>query len=892
MGFNLSKNKIKVFQSEEIASNEFELNEWKQIIKNFQENKSLEESVLKLKRTRFKHIEDLVSFLSLINYKNDFEKAWAIYLWIADNIEFNMDTYKKSGANDPKTVFKTGHCICEGYARLYALLCQGLNLECIQISGYSKGADYKIGQKFELEDHAWASFKADNKWWLVEPTWGSCSSITHLKERNPYWFMTPPQFIIFDHFSPQFQLQKKKINLKEFQTMPMLKLEFHLYGIECLTYKTAIISTTSNPLFIEFSAPKEILLMGILKKNDLTIDNAIIIQRDLKSLKYGIFILIPEKNIDFKLIILAKINDTNLNFIEVAAFQVNRITDVKSDRVYKYSLGYNYDIKCLSHYSSVITTSLTPFLIEFSAPEDILIIANLYEEQNGLFNKEIHNSLMIQQEAVTLNFGVIVLIPKLNKYYMLNIFAKKHDDPGLFNLIGSFLLTRNGDDINENVNKYPIVFDYDLKCLTDSSMLIKSSTNPIFIEFSAPLDTLLKASLTFDDKLQEAVIIQRDTISLKYGLFVQIPELHQLYKLELFAKKCDENDYERLPFFLIDKIGNELNDVYPNYLIEFNYDLKLKSHSSLSILSAHDILFIEFSSPKETLIISDLKMNTNGIFDKLVDNSILIQRDAKTFKYGLFVLIKEKFTLYKLTLYAKYASNPSQTYTYVASLMLNRIGDKLITEFPKYFLEYDYCLKLLSHFSQFIISNENPIRLEFSAPETTLISTELKDSNGNELLNNVLIQRSPDKHNYELKIILTDKNCLYDLKLFAKNSQNINPIYDFITGFKLKTTQEYNENTFVKLYYSENIQYYIFSPIVLNLKANTIHSFKYYVKNAIKVALCDEKSNYFYLEQKEQFMWTTDITFDENLLGEVRLYVKNEEDNSEFKALCSYFIVI
>ena len=130
------------------------------------------------------------------------------------------------------------------------------------------------------------------------------------------------------------------------------------------------------------------------------------------------------------------------------------------------------------------------------------------------------------------------------------------------------------------------------------------------------------------------------------------------------------------------------------------------------------------------------------------------------------------------------------------------------------------------------------------------------------------------------------------MKLFAKNSQNINPIYDFITGFKLKTTQEYNENTFVKLYYSENIQYYIFSPIVLNLKANTIHSFKYYVKNAIKVALCDEKSNYFYLEQKEQFMWTTDITFDENLLGEVRLYVKNEEDNSEFKALCSYFIVI
>jgi hypothetical protein len=39
-------------------------------------------------------------------------------------------------------------------------------------------------------------------------------------------------------------------------------------------------------------------------------------------------------------------------------------------------------------------------------------------------------------------------------------------------------------------------------------------------------------------------------------------------------------------------------------------------------------------------------------------------------------------------------------------------------------------------------------------------------------------------------------------------------------------------------------------------------------------------------------MWTTDISFDENLLGEVRLYVKNEKDNSEFKALCSYFIVV
>jgi len=113
----------------------------------------------------------------------------------------------------------------------------------------------------------------------------------------------------------------------------------------------------------------------------------------------------------------------------------------------------------------------------------------------------------------------------------------------------------------------------------------------------------------------------------------------------------------------------------------------------------------------------------------------------------------------------------------------------------------------------------------------------------------------------------------------------------------MKANQEYSESTnmFVKLYYSENIQYYIYSPIVLNLKANNVYTFKYYVNNAVQVALCDEKSNYFFLERmnddQNEFIWKLDMSFDENLLGEVRLYVKNEQDTSEFKALCSYFII-
>ncbi len=216
-----------------LTSFEFDFNEWIRLVNKLQANKSLKQYAFSAQRSQFQNVNDLIRFLSNYKCETNFEKAWLIYVWITANINYNVDGFRTGdyGRNDAESVLRTGCCVCEGYARLYMQLCEGLGLECRKITGYAKGFGYRIGNKMIEMNHAWNALKIENRWYFVEATWGSgqCTNDYKFKKIfNPMWFLTPSQVFMYDHYCEYFQLQKNKITLKEFENLPLFGLDFHL----------------------------------------------------------------------------------------------------------------------------------------------------------------------------------------------------------------------------------------------------------------------------------------------------------------------------------------------------------------------------------------------------------------------------------------------------------------------------------------------------------------------------------------------------------------------------------------------------------------------------------------------------------------------------------------
>lgn len=161
--------------------------------------------------------------------KEDQDKARVIYAWIAYHIDYDWYKYEKiledRFLKQGKDIFKTRLGVCGDIAELYQRMAHLAGLKCEVVIGY---AGRKLSKK-TLEDsrHAWNAVEIDNKWYLVDATWGSqggdsfgknIRSDAHyrreVKKRKPKkinrnmlektiderYFMADPDFLIQTHF--------------------------------------------------------------------------------------------------------------------------------------------------------------------------------------------------------------------------------------------------------------------------------------------------------------------------------------------------------------------------------------------------------------------------------------------------------------------------------------------------------------------------------------------------------------------------------------------------------------------------------------------------------------------------------------------------------------------
>lgn len=155
-------------------------------------------------------------------YTTELQKVRAIFSWIIHNIGYNTATYQRSKTwrgtkpqpdpTDTMTVWKSGDemtairvmhrkaTVCEGYAKLFKILCDYAGLQARIIFGYSAPGMEKT--RFG-SNHTWNAVLIDSNWYLLDATWASGyinyqnQFVRQLDER---YFLTPAQQFIKDHY--------------------------------------------------------------------------------------------------------------------------------------------------------------------------------------------------------------------------------------------------------------------------------------------------------------------------------------------------------------------------------------------------------------------------------------------------------------------------------------------------------------------------------------------------------------------------------------------------------------------------------------------------------------------------------------------------------------------
>jgi hypothetical protein len=146
------------------------------------------------------------------SFSSQTDKARAIFSWLHHNISYDVDSFFNNNVqgSTPDSTLRSGLAVCEGYAGLYAALATYAGLECIVLSGASKGFGYTPlapGAPVPpfTSTHAWNVVRIDGgEWKLVDPCWGAGhvqgKGLPYVKKFAPQWFnMTNEEFGI-KHF--------------------------------------------------------------------------------------------------------------------------------------------------------------------------------------------------------------------------------------------------------------------------------------------------------------------------------------------------------------------------------------------------------------------------------------------------------------------------------------------------------------------------------------------------------------------------------------------------------------------------------------------------------------------------------------------------------------------
>jgi len=156
------------------------------------------------------------------------------YYWVSTNIEYDHKSLedKKNGIisreefgkrQETFQVYKNRKAVCAGYARLFKLFMDSVDIECNIVKGHIRDErNHYIELKSDHNfSHAWNAIKLNNKWKLVDSTWGTSND----KSQSEFYFDIKPEHSIITHYpeNSEWQLLKEPLSLEQFNNSKFIK---------------------------------------------------------------------------------------------------------------------------------------------------------------------------------------------------------------------------------------------------------------------------------------------------------------------------------------------------------------------------------------------------------------------------------------------------------------------------------------------------------------------------------------------------------------------------------------------------------------------------------------------------------------------------------------------
>lgn len=143
----------------------------------------------------------------------DYEKAYTINEWVADNVCYDYDFYYHEThvpSDDAPDVFESGIAVCVGYANLMDAMCRAVGIPSRVISGASFSGYYtleKMNEIYETQvtDHRWLEVYIDGAWNLCDPTWDSANRYEYGQKKfgtsGDFYFTSSTEVFSKSHFN-------------------------------------------------------------------------------------------------------------------------------------------------------------------------------------------------------------------------------------------------------------------------------------------------------------------------------------------------------------------------------------------------------------------------------------------------------------------------------------------------------------------------------------------------------------------------------------------------------------------------------------------------------------------------------------------------------------------
>ncbi|RRB07108.1 transglutaminase domain-containing protein [Larkinella rosea] len=175
------------------------------------------------------------SITSLSDYltapaRTDMDKVRVIYAWMVSHIRYDLEAVANRSSQRYYSEFEYANRVlrqrkglCTGYALLFKYLLKRAGVQAVNIRGYARTEDKEAGRPVQMVDHEWNAVNIEDEWFLLDLAW----AVTTGSERegsNDFYFLTPPEQFIAQHFptESQWQFLDQPLTKSDFDRFPKL----------------------------------------------------------------------------------------------------------------------------------------------------------------------------------------------------------------------------------------------------------------------------------------------------------------------------------------------------------------------------------------------------------------------------------------------------------------------------------------------------------------------------------------------------------------------------------------------------------------------------------------------------------------------------------------------